>query len=169
MQPTPTCPAPERAPTPVGTRPPARPRDRHGRRTRVLVGALLAVAALALSGCMNGDQQHAFDLVNATRARNGLPALAHDNTAQTKAQQWAEHLATRNHLAHSRLADGMDDQWRRLGENVGYGSSIDDVHGRYLGSDQHRANVLDGGFTHLGVGVASAHGHTFTVHVYVQR
>lgn len=137
---------------------------------RLKVGiATLVIAAVSLAACMNSQQQVAFDLVNDARADAGVPALALDPIGQAKAQAWAEHLAASGSIAHSNLTDGMDDGWRRLAENVGYGSSIDEIQRRFMDSPQHRQNVVDGRFTHLGVGVARGGGHTYVVLVFVQR
>lgn len=137
---------------------------------RLKVGiAALAIAAVSLAACMNSQQQVAFDLVNGARSDAGLPALTLDPIAQAKAQGWAEHLAASGSLGHSDLTDGMDGGWRRLAENVGYGSSIDEIQQRFMQSSAHRQNVLDGRFTHLGVGVARGGGHTYVVLVFVQR
>ena len=144
----------------------ARPRPS---RARLGVAALVLAAGSLLAACMSTQQQVAFDLVNGARSNEGLPALAADPVAQAKAQAWAEHLAAINSLEHSRLSDGMDGGWRRLAENVGYGSSIDEVQQQFMGSSMHRDNVLDHRFTHLGVGVARGHGRTFVVLVFVQR
>lgn len=131
---------------------------------------VLLSGALLLAACgMNADQQRAFDLVNQSRAAAGLPALHHDNTAKDKAQAWAEHLAAKGSLSHSNLASGMDSGWTALGENVGYGGSIDHVHTQYMNSSGHRANILNKGFTHLGTGVAQGNGRTYTVQVFVKR
>lgn len=138
-------------------------------RRRLGMTALVLTAGLTLAACMNTDQQTAYDLVNGSRADASLPALAVDNTAQTKAQAWADHLASTNTLAHSTLTAGMDDQWARLAENVGYGASIEQIHHAFLSSAGHRANILDPGLTHVGVGVAHGHGRTFVVLVFSQR
>ncbi len=140
------------------------------RRHRFAVVPILLAGAILLSACMNDDQQAAFDMVNASRASAGVPALQYDETAKNKAQAWAEHLAAINTLQHSNLAAGMDDGWRRLGENVGYSSaSISRVHTQFMNSSGHRANIVDSRFTHLGIGVAQGNGRVFVVHVFVQR
>ena len=137
-------------------------------RTRGALAALVVIAALILGACMNPQQQEAFDHVNASRGAAGLPALAHDAQAQTKAQAWAERLAAEGKLYHSNLADGMTG-WRMLAENVGYGGSIEGVHGQFMGSAGHKANILNRQVTHAGVGVARGGGRTYVVHVFVQR
>lgn len=155
--------APRSLPTTTGT---TTNRTRKGRLGFLVV---LLSGALLLASCMNGDQQRAYDLVNQSRSSSGLHTLKHDNTAKEKAQAWAEHLAATNKLAHSNLSSGMDGGWKRLGENVGYGSSIDKVHSQFMSSTGHRNNILSGGYTHVGTGVAQGHGRTFVVQVFVQR
>ena len=139
------------------------------RRARLTVFAIALLAVIALSGCLTPSQGKAHGLVNESRARAGIHGLALDTTAQAKAQQWADTLASRNTLAHSRLSDGMDSGWELIAENVGYGSSIEAVHRQFMASSAHRANILSTRVTHLGTGVARGHGKTFVVHVFVRR
>lgn len=136
---------------------------------RVLLLPLLVAAALLGAACMGSAQEASYTVTNSARVQAGLDGLHHDPVAQAKAQAWAEHLAARNALGHSRLRDGMDDGWRRLAENVGYGESVEAVHRQFMGSSGHRANILDRRMTHLGVGVARGGGHTWVVLVFVQR
>ena len=138
-------------------------------RRRGGVATLVVAAVFTLTACMSTQQEVAYGLVNGARADAGVSSLAADTVAQAKAQSWAEHLAARNTLQHSDLSAGMDDGWRRLAENIGAGSSIEEVQRQFMGSAIHRANVLDRRFTHLGVGVAQGHGRTFVVLVFVQR
>lgn len=145
---------------------PARPPSRH--RTRATVVAIALVTVFALTGCLTQSQGKAHGLVNEARARAGVPQLAHDPQAQAKAQAWADSLASRNQLAHSRLSDGVSD-WQLLAENVGWGSSIDQVQQQFMASAGHRANILDRRFTHLGTGVARGNGKTYVVQVLVKR
>lgn len=149
---------------------PLRPSSNAPRRTRrALLLPLLLAAALLGAACMGPAQEAGYTLVNSARVQAGVPGLAPDPVAQAKAQAWAERLAARGSLDHSRLGDGMDDGWRRLAENVGYGESVEAVHRQFMESSAHRANILDGRMTHLGVGVARGGGRTWVVLVFVQR
>ncbi len=145
-----------------------RPSPGQSRRTPAAVAAIALAAVLVLSGCITPAQADAHQRVNDTRARSGIHELAYDEQAELKAQAWAERLASRNQLAHSRLRDGMSG-WKLIGENVGYGSSVESVHRQFMASAPHRANIVDRRFTHLGTGVATGHGRTWVVHVFVQR
>ena len=43
--------------------------------------------------------------------------------------------------------------WRAIGENVGYSSSVDQVHELFMESAGHRANILKPDYSQIGIGV----------------
>ena len=48
--------------------------------------------------------------------------------------------------------------WSTLGENVGVGNYVPELHKAFMDSHGHRDNILYSGFTHVGVGVVVAAG-----------
>ena len=136
-----------------------------------LVGALLV---LTLVGCEStpADRQHVMDLVNQSREQNGLHALRENYELDVKADNWAQHLRNECALSHSTLSDGAPSGWTKLGENVGYGGTIDQVHTAYMNSPGHRANILDPGFTQIGTaavwGDCDGYHRVFTVQEFMQ-
>jgi uncharacterized protein YkwD len=48
--------------------------------------------------------------------------------------------------------------WRTCGENVGYGSSVDQIHTLFMGSEGHRANILNPAYGQVGIGVVRSGG-----------
>jgi uncharacterized protein YkwD len=145
---------------------------RHLRRiVYALVGALLV---LTLAGCEStqADREQVLDLVNQSRAQNGLPALRENFELDVKADNWAQHLRNVCALSHSTLSDGAPPSWRKLGENVGYGGDIGQVHTAYMNSPGHRANILDPGFTQIGTaavwGDCDGFHRVFTVQEFMQ-
>jgi len=126
---------------------------RRVRRSRlVCLAAAVIVAALALGAC-SPEEDRATELVNAERSRSGLSSLPTNIDLYYKAQAWSSRLANEQRLFHSNLPDGIGYSWARLGENVGYGYSIEQVHNAFMGSSGHRANILDWGFNRIGIGV----------------
>jgi len=117
------------------------------------VAGLALVAALA--GCSSMEQLRIRDLANGYRAANGRPALAEDAVLDDKASAVARSIAAAHQLNHSNLADGVSPGWQKLGENIGFGSSIDAVEHAYETSATHRANLLDGQFNRIGTGYAT--------------
>ena len=122
------------------------------RRTALLVAVAALVLTLAVSAC-SADENDMFTRVNATRAQVGTGQLNPDIPLIVKAQALSKQLASGQQLHHSALTDGAPTGWRRLAENVGTGPSTAVVNQAFLDSPTHRANIVDPGFTHLGVGV----------------
>jgi uncharacterized protein YkwD len=135
----------------------ARPRDQRSVfvvTTSVTDGSVVdAVRADVRVPLYTADQQRVAELVNDTRAAHGLRGLTLNRTLAKKAQGWAEHLAAIGHLEHSDLTAGVPSGWAALGENVGYLTTIAEVHQEFMGSSGHRANIL-GHWTNIGTGVA---------------
>lgn len=145
-------------------------------RTRKMV-ALTSVVALSvglLSGCLSADQSKVQTLMNADRSANGQSVLADYAAADAKAQAWAEHLAANPSnppvLVHSNLPDGYDaNAWCHLGENVGAGPSVESIEPAFMASPEHRANILNPVYDHVGTGVATnaTSGYVFVVQEFV--
>jgi uncharacterized protein YkwD len=109
-----------------------------------------AATTAALMESTPGDRAAVRDLVNVSRAQNRLGQLAPNPILDLKADLWAQYLRGICALKHSRLADGAPPGWRKLGENVGKGGTIPQIHDAYLRSPSHRANILDPFFTQIG-------------------
>ena len=132
-------------------------------RTRVAwLAALVAVVVMALGAC-SPEEDRATELVNQSRNYVGLGSLPTNIDLYLKAQGWSNQLANAQQLYHSNLADGNGYNWARLGENVGYGYSLEQVHDAFMNSAGHRANILDSGFNRIGVGVTRDGGGRYWV------
>lgn len=129
--------------------------------------ALVAAVAVLLSGCTrNAEAWDSATLVNQARHSSGAKDVALEGSLVEKAQAWAEHMAATGTVSHSKLSDGVQGDWRVLGENVGWARSIDEMHQMFLNSASHRSTMLDRRYTRFGVGVAVANGRYYTVQVY---
>jgi len=128
------------------------PRPHRGRAVKV---AGLTLAALLLVGaCTSGDEDHAVDLVNSARRANGRAALSTNVSLIITAQAWSQHMASTQSLVHrTKLSDGAPAGWRKLGENIGYASSVDGIQSAFMNSAGHKANILDSTFNNVGIGV----------------
>ena len=99
-------------------------------------------------------------------AKWGAPALGWNNTLAAKAQAWADHMAATNTLSHSVLTQGVGGGWSTLGENVGTGGAVHDVHVGFMNSPVHRADILNPSFSSMGVGVAQNGGRVWVAEVF---
>lgn len=108
-------------------------------------------------------EKEILDLTNSFRARNGLSALSWSDAAGTSARLHSEDMANNNYFNHTGLdgstpGDRMKAQgisYRSNGENIigGYGNALFSSNG-WMNSSGHRSNMLNKGFTYLGVGYA---------------
>lgn len=125
----------------------------------VVVGLVMALAFIAVPGRAMADPSDdagaAFALVNQSRAANGLAGLTPDRELQVLANRQANRMADRGSLSHTAgLGDQLSWGWWGWAENVGYGPSVGWVHGGFMNSGPHSANILEPSYNYLGVGVA---------------
>lgn len=121
--------------------------------------AFVAVAVVAVLGPLaTGPAQAGYTadltaMTNADRAAARLRALSTANDLQSLAQSRANEMARNGRIAHTTSLGSKVSGWKRLGENVGRGPQLRDIERAFMNSPSHRENILDPGFTQLGVGV----------------
>jgi uncharacterized protein YkwD len=145
---------------------PATTRNRPAAR---LVMALMGIGLIVgMAGACTKDQQPYESLfyVNDARSKAHLPDLTWNENLARKAQAWADRMASTNQLAHSNLVEGVDGGWSHLGENVGCGGSVHDVHDGFMASKTHRDAILGREFSSVGVGVAERGGKIWVAQVF---
>lgn len=92
--------------------------------------------------------------INSFRQSRGLPPFQLDPQLSGLAQQQAQYMANTGQLSHTpNLAAGVSANWTKLGENVGMGVNLDVIWNAFLSSPPHYANLVDPGYTHIGIGV----------------
>ena len=108
--------------------------------------------------------------INALRTGLGFAPLTVDPGLTSKARAWAQTMASQNTIWHSKLSDGITiPHWRKLGENVGMGSTVDGLHAAFVKSPLHYANLVDPAFTSIGLGVVrGAGGRLFVSEEFMQ-
>jgi uncharacterized protein YkwD len=122
-----------------------------------------------------------FDLINAERQHQGLPALVYNAQLDRMAKIQAENMARFQKMAHtipdSQLPTLGDRahyagyRYGRLAENValGYPNAETVVQG-WMNSSGHRRNILDGGVEETGIGIArSSAGGLYYCQVFGKR
>ena len=70
------------------------------------------------------------------------------------AQRWAEWMASHHSLRHNPYLTSQVDNWQALGENVGRGGGEPSIQDAFMGSTEHRDNILSRTFTQFGIGTA---------------
>lgn len=95
--------------------------------------------------------------INDERSSAGLSSLSHQPWAHTVSQEHSGRMATSGTIWHNDVyfRDGKREMGANFkGENVVMAESVDEAHLLLMNSPPHRQNILDGRFTHFGVGIA---------------
>ena len=119
-----------------------------------------------------GDGTHAsrmLSLLNDVRETVGLGPLVLDAPATGVAVAWAEHLAREGTLSHNPgLVAEMPSGWVKLGENVGMGGDVEAIHRALVRSPTHYDNLVQAGFTRVGIAVVARDGLLYAVQDFLR-
>lgn len=108
-------------------------------------------------------------MINDLRQSEGLGTLEVHEQLTAKARDWSHTMAEAGEIWHSELPDGITVNWKRLGENVGMGGSVEALHQAFIDSPGHYQNLIDPGFRHVGLGVTvDADGTIFVSEVFME-
>ncbi len=146
-------------------------------------GARYVRTSAAEVASATSEERRAFDLINAERRARGRQPLVWDGSLTNVARYHSENMARQGFFNHIDR-DGSDIRerayahgvggWKALGENIAYNQGYPDPAGfaveRWMTSSKHRENILNGEFTHAGLGVArTADGRVFFTQVFMKR
>lgn len=116
------------------------------------VGLTLTVAPLAHADSSTSAQFVSY--TNSARSQHGLAGYVVSSDLTSIANQWAAHMAANRTLAHNPNAYSQACCWRAMGENVGVGGSASQIQQAFMGSAEHRSNILSSTYTEVGIGTA---------------
>jgi hypothetical protein len=92
--------------------------------------------------------------MNAARQAAGLRPYAVASDLTSVARQHSAQMASKQSLYHNPNLTSQVQNWQAVGENVGEGPTVSDIHDAFMHSPEHKANILDHDFTQVGVGVS---------------
>ena len=119
---------------------------------------------------LSAFEQQVVDLTNAERAKNGLPALKVDVNLSKVAREKSSDMQRNNYFSHQSPTYGSPFDmmkkfgitYKSAGENIAMGQKTpSEVVQAWMNSEGHRANILNGSYTHIGVGYV-ANGNYWT-------
>lgn len=116
------------------------------------VAAVAPAAALADSTYTMESQFVAK--MNAARQAAGLRPYSVASDLTSVARQHSAQMAAKQSLYHNPNLTSDVQNWQAVGENVGEGPTVSDIHDAFMHSPEHKANILDHDFTQVGVGVS---------------
>ena len=113
-------------------------------------------------------EQDFLNKTNALRASKGLAPLKFNSELINKARSWSQTQASAGTIFHSNLPTGVTQNWKRLGENVGMGPSVGPIHDALVRSPRHYENLVDPGFTDVGIGVVQEGNIIYVTQVFME-
>jgi len=94
--------------------------------------------------------------VTGDRRNAGLGALTTQADLVAVARNHSAAMAASSRLYHNTLLGQEVKGWLLVAENVGVGSSVDQIHRAMMASPPHRADILDARFDGIGIGVVQS-------------
>lgn len=136
----------------------------------VPVAAVAGATAGTTEATVAPDQEAAMAArVAAERNAAGRAPLALEADLTDVARSHSAAMAAQSRLFHNPSLGQQVQGWLLVGENVGLGQTVDQVHAALMASAQHRSEVLDPRFTGIGVGVIQSGGSLWVTEVFRQR
>lgn len=118
------------------------------------LAATLIVATSGGSALAGPNEGDFFSAANAARSSAGLSAYTYAGDLASVARAQAERMASSGKLYHNPNLGGSVSGWQGLAENVGMGTNFTVIQQAFMNSPDHRAAILDSGYTQMGVGTA---------------
>jgi hypothetical protein len=140
---------------------------------KLVFGLILAIAVVTLYPASAqadtvSDEAAFVAKINELRAGKGLGPLQVNANLVAKARAWSVGMAAAGKIWHSTLSDGVTEDWKKLGENVGMGGSVAGLHTAFVNSPHHYENLVDPAFSHVGIGIAMSGSTIFVTEVFMQ-
>lgn len=121
------------------------------------------------SAGLTAEEQQMLDLVNQERAKAGIAPLKADLQLTKLARMKSQDMINLNYFSHQSPTYGSPFDmmksagvtYRTAGENIAGNQSVDRAHTALMNSAGHRANILNGQFNYVGIGIV--HGGQYGV------
>lgn len=130
-----------------------------------------------VSGAQTGFESDMLKQVNAQRAKNGQSALTLNQSLCASARVRAAEIAKDGCFSHIRPDDSgcftaiSGVSYRTAGENIAMGTwgyfGVDKIMDRWMNSEGHRANILNGNFSEVGFGCVVVNGNGYWVQIFI--
>lgn len=117
--------------------------------------------ASAIAGSVEAKENEVLRLVNQERAKHGLKSLTMSTKLIDLAEMKSKDMAEKHYFDHTSPTYGTPFQmlqkygvsYRAAGENIAAGQrTAEEVMNAWMNSSGHRANILNGSYTEIGVG-----------------
>jgi uncharacterized YkwD family protein len=128
---------------------------------------------------LTGYEAQVLTLTNQERQKAGLsPCAGNDSNLNRSARAKSEDMAVNNYFSHQSPIYGdpfammrnFGVQYQSAGENIAKGSPTpQEVVTGWMSSPRHRANILNGSYTYLGVGYVLKNGQAYWTQLFIEK
>lgn len=126
---------------------------------------------------VSAQEQQMIDQINQERANVGLAPLTVDLRLVGVAEAKAQDMNTNGYFSHTSPTYGSPFDMMRnagiqfysAGENIARNISVDAAMAAFMSSDGHKANILNPGYNHVGVGIVYSSAGSFYVQEFAQE
>ena len=144
----------------------------------LLAGGLLPFNVSQARADTVSDEARYVELINQSRASEGLKPLAVHPALVDAARTWANSMQSAwdpaandiCQISHNpNLRNAVNANWQKLGENVGCGDvNVDELEQKFMESPKHRANIMDPAFDTIGIGIVMKGDVMFVTQQFMQ-
>jgi uncharacterized protein YkwD len=145
----------------------------------VLVVALVSIVALTTlaptaavgNACWSfkANDRKMAKKVNKARANKGKKNVTLDPELSKIARRHSKSMGEKNELVHTKNLGGKVTKWKSLGENIGYGDSVNQLHKMFMNSEVHKDNILKSEFRYIGVGTVKKGGWLWVTVIFESK
>lgn len=123
------------------------------------------------------QEQKAWNLLNADRARNGLAPLPLDSALSAIAREKSRDMALNGYFAHHSPTYGYAKDMLKsfgylfsaVGENIAHHATVEKSQAAFMSSDGHKRNILSASWQKVGIGVyTDAQGYVYVTQLFVR-
>ncbi len=141
----------------------------------IALSLVLGTSSLAYADGPAADaEETVLGIIAAARTETGAPTLRRDADLDEAALLHAEDMAAHGFVAHESPRTGDPSArvamvgfvFARVGENVARAASAEEAAMSLVASEAHRAQMVDAGFTHVGVAVVEGEDGFYVVEVF---
>ena len=126
------------------------------------------MAAIPVVAAASSEEGSFASKINDERSSRSIATLSWNDELARVARRHSQEMADQNNLHHNAHLGNEVQGWQAVGENVGSGGSVDDLHSAFMNSTAHRDNILDRDYTELGVGTVWKDGTLWVTEVFMR-
>lgn len=137
----------------------------------------VSTAKIPAATSLSAEEQQMVNQINQERANAGLAPLKVDLRLVGVAETKANDMKTNGYFSHTSPTYGSPYdmmkmagvQYYSAGENIARNISVDAAMAAFMSSDGHKANILNSGYTHVGVGIVYSSSGSYYVQEFARE